>query len=942
MRNTSLKILVAVDNIELNVLILKKISNVGLNVELVQTGKKALEWAIKNQQGLLLLDYKLQDMNAYDVITTLKKKTTDVNFIIMLEHGDVEIATRMMKLGARDCLVKDENFLKLVSPVIRRVIDEIEKEKKLKEKENDFRLLNAELEQRLKDYTEELKKSNDALYESEQKFKDIIENIHDVVFQLSPSGVIRYVTPNVKELYGYNAKDLIGKHLKKTTPISEVPKAIKAIKNILSGEMIKSFEIQQVDNKGNIIPMGININPVKRKGKIIAIQGVMRDITEHKKAKEKLRIAKEKAEAANNAKSFFLANMSHEIRTPMNAIIGMTGVLLDTKLTGEQKEYAQIVNTAAKSLLSLVNDILDLSKIEADRLELAVIDFNLRMTLDNLSDIFKLQSAEKGLDFTCLVDHEVPLCLLGDPGRLRQVLVNLVGNAIKFTDQGEIVIRVKVMEKKSDNVSLKFSVSDTGIGISKDRIHSLFESFTQLDVLTTRKYGGTGLGLAISKRLVELMGGKIEVKSKPDKGSTFSFTVPFKKASSDIDYKFVFREDIKDKKVLIVDNNATNRQALQEMRVAFECRFDETSNGNDALKKLLHAVDEEDKFDIAIISMRMPNMNGETLGKKIKKDPYLKDTILILVTSFGNRGDAVHFKDIGFSAYLTKPIKYSLLYECLATVIGKDTHKGKEQISPIVTKHSIEETCRDRIKILLAEDNKTNQIIILRILEKFEFSTDVVTNGKEVLKALKTTPYDLVLMDIQMPVMNGVETVDIIRNLTSKVLNHNIPIIAITGHTMKGDKGKFIKAGMNDCLSKPIHPQALYEVIKNQLGISENAEFDESVHETFSRKKIFDHDDLLYRVGGDEEFCKEVVNTFLEEIPVLIKKLKEAILKKDITIVKNFGHTLRGIALNVSALRIVDIAVEIEKIGKKKNLTKLSSLIVKLEQELENFRKISL
>ena len=665
---------------------------------------------------------------------------------------------------------------------------------------------------------------------AEAKFHNIVELAPDAIVMTDVDGRIVLSNRQTERLFGLAADELRGKpvealvlgdcwdrHCRDCARFTEMP-TVKSVGI--------EFDLMGRRRDGTEFPVQISLSHVDlEEGRLVI--AAIRDVTRQKAQDLELRAAKEAAEAGVKAKSEFLATMSHEIRTPMNGIIGMTGLLLDTSLTAEQHEYADTVRASGEALLDIINDILDFSKVEAGKLDLETVDFDLRVLVEDVVMLLAERAHGKGLELASLVQVSVPTAVRGDPGRVRQILTNLVANAIKFTEIGEIVVNVRVADSAKgsgpQHINIRFDVTDTGIGMTEEQCARIFERFTQADSSTSRRYGGTGLGLAICKMLTQLMHGQIGVESAPGQGSTFWFIVSLQRQTGLQQAQIVPLRSLRGHRVLIVDDHAVNRRVLEHQLGIHGILHESANDGVQALTTLKQFAAQGTPFDLAILDLHMPGMDGFELARRIKADSALNRVHLVLLTSLGRRGDAKIAQDAGILAYLTKPVRQGQLIECLSLVMATSEQtaaRADNQPPLMITRHRLSEAQAPRSpRVLVVEDNPVNQKVAARMLEKLGCRVDVAANGREAVEGLARIQYALVFMDCQMPEMDGFEATSLIRQ-QERAWGH-IPIVAMTANAMAEDRARCLAIGMDDFLSKPVQPQDLAEILRRWLSLQE-------------------------------------------------------------------------------------------------------------------------
>ena len=782
--------------------------------------------------------------------------------------------------------------------------------------------------------------------ESAQKTNDlhrlILEAAGEGIYGLDKDGLTTFANPSATTMLGYQPHELIGKSQHAMIHHSHPDGSIYEKETCHIYEALHDGKVHFCDTEvfwrkdGTSFPVAYTSTPMMQDGKPNGAVVVFQEISERKR--------RERADAANLAKSEFLASVSHEIRTPLNGVIGMTGLLLDTELTDEQRHYAGTVRGCGKALLGLINDVLDFSKIEAKKLELEILHFDLQDLFEELSTTLAVTAHAKGLELCFLIDPETPTHVVGDPARLRQILFNLTGNAVKFTQEGEVAVRASVERRNESSCLLRFAVRDTGIGIPKAKLDAIFDRFTQVESSTTRRFGGTGLGLAISKELAELMGGQIGVKSQEGDGSEFWFTIPLGLESSVEDAERTNFRSLTDVRLLIVDDSSVSREMLKGLTAAWGMRPCEADCGLAAIQALLRANLENDPFQIAIIGMQMSDMDGETLGRTIKADAVLSNARLVMLAPLGSRQKKTSWDEIGFISCVTKPVRREELFRQLSRAYedegSSDQLSGKDPKTPRT--RPMHCRVRDGARILLVEDNSINQEVALGMLKKLGLHADAVGNGAEAIKSLELFPYDLVLMDMRMPVMDGLEATRQIRDPQSAVLDHSVPVIALSANAMNSDREASLAAGVVDSVPKPVSIDDLRVTLERWLpseghgtsGVPSTS----SQPQPFDEKLVvFDRAGVFNRVMGDEELISDYLLSFLADFPDQLRTLKNYIKLMDASACSLKAHSIKGASATLGAQMLQRAAAAIESAANSSDFQQVDRETMELEKAFIDF-----
>lgn len=784
---------------------------------------------------------------------------------------------------------------------------------------------------------EERRRAEKTSRESAERTRAVIDNVIDGIILMDATGAIVEFNPAAERIYGYAAQEVIGRtiHALKPSGDTSYDRMIEACIKLRDAPQNSSVvrELVGLRKTGEQFELELSVRPTPLGGQVM-FTAVVRDITEQKRAQQALIDASEAAAAANRAKSEFLANMSHEIRTPMNGVLGMTELLIDTSLDRVQRDYADTIRDSAKSLLTVVNDILDYSKVEAGKLELEKIDMDLRDVMEDVARLVAMQAHTKKLEVIVQVDTALPDMVIGDPGRIRQVLLNLGSNAVKFTQHGEVALSLQVISSSERELKVRCTVRDTGMGISSQRLDMLFKPFSQGDSSMTRRFGGTGLGLSIVRSLVELMGGEVGVESTVGRGSTFWFTARFElhaQANAMLQQKTVLRSVAAGQRVLIVDDNQTNRRVLMAQVQRCGLKPSEAASAGEALNLIEAAHKSGQPFAVALIDQQMPGFDGAKLGATLSTQPHFKTLRLVLLTSMGRRGDARRFSELGFSGYLLKPVTQRDLMDCLLLLLNGQSDENANAGAPMITRHQLRALrAREQRTLLLVDDNPVNQKVGRALLERLSYRVDIASNGLEALQAWEKNRYDAILMDCQMPEMDGYQTTREIRKREAG--KRHVPIIAVTAHAMAGAAEECLAAGMDAYQSKPLDHYLLEQCLNKFFDERTLAEPTKPAPVNAAAPVDWSRIDEVS--GGDLDFAVELVGAFSASSQQSVQLIEKGLAGNNLTAVQTAAHSLKGAAGSVGATLSHTLAAKLEQAAKNSNASEAALIFETLRLEV--------
>jgi PAS domain S-box-containing protein len=802
------------------------------------------------------------------------------------------------------------------------------------QREAELEFAHATVEARVVERTAEL-------WQKEEQFRRAFDDAATGMALVAPEGRFLRVNRTLCEFVGHSEAELLALTFQEITHPDDLAADLAQVRRLLAGEA-RTYQMEKRYRRrdGCWVWALLGVSLVQdAEGKPLHFVSQVQDITASKQAEEALRRASTAAEAASRAKSEFLANMSHEIRTPMNGILGMTDLILETELTREQREFVGLVKSSADALLTVINDVLDFSKIEAGKLDLDPVPFSVRDVVGDTLKTLAVRAHAKGLELAYDMHADVPELATGDAHRVRQVLTNLVGNAVKFTERGEVVVRCERVPEAGDAIRLRFAVADTGIGIPPNKLQAVFEPFTQADGSTTRKYGGTGLGLTICQRLVELMGGRIWAESTPGTGSTFFFEIKLERARGSVERAVEVPTDLTGLPILIVDDNATNRRVLAEMVRHWGAAPTCAASGPEGIDELRWAAARGMPFPVVLLDGMMPGMDGFMVAERIGRDPALTGPAVLMLTSADRQGDAARCRDLGVAAYLVKPVKPGELNRAIMSALqGSGAKAPTAKSGGQATASAAAEAAGTPLRVLVAEDNLVNQRVVVRLLEKHGPAVTVVGDGRLALAALETNEFDVVLMDVQMPEMDGLEATRRIREREAGGAAR-MPVVAMTAHAMKGDRERCLAAGMDDYVSKPVQRDELFRVLREiadrVVAKSRETTVSDATPPPRGHSSALDRVAAVARLGGDEELFAEVAAVFRGDAPKMVGELHQAVAAGDAAWVKRVAHGLKGAAGYVGGKPAADAAAALEAIGASDELATAPRALEELAREVE-------